>query len=374
MKVKFLLGVTLISVALVGCGQKSSNTGNVLAVQQNIDVGNVVQNLRLNLSKVPETIDPQLNHEGESSLIINNLYEGLMRQVGDEIVSGIAESYTVSEDGLTYTFMLREGCWSDGVEITAMDFEYAWRRGADPLTGSPHLGDYEAAKIKNAGAIARGEMSTASLGVLALDTHVLEVTLEEPNEAFLDYMTLESFMPLREDIVDEAGNWSKTNAVYNGPFKIASFNEQGITLEKNESYWNAKNVYLQNVDMKIVGDAEVAESQYLKNELDMLIAKTNWVDANNIVLTPKEVVEEDKAQEKEQGKAKNQDETVDTDQVTEQAQGENKEASLEEVELVEENDTAIKEGGDFLVHSWVSGWRTNLQGLLWLGNAYIEEH
>ncbi len=327
MKVKFLLGATLVSLVLVGCGESSRKAGNNVQVEQKVEVDETLQNMSLNLEKMPESLDPQFNSEGEGSLVINNLYEGLMRELGENLVNGIADSYTVSEDKLTYTFKLREAYWSDGTEITAEDFVYAWRRGADPVNKSPHLKHYESAKIKNAGAIARGEMSTASLGVLALDTHVLEVVLEEPNANFLEYMTLESFMPVREDMVDEAGTWSKTNASYNGPFKLVTCNKQGLILEKNEYYWNAKDVKLQSVNMQIIGDAEIAESKYLNNELDILILKNN-------------------------GDGKMTEESQETDTPNE----------------LKEKEESI------LVHSWVSGWRTNLQGLLWFGNTYIEAH
>lgn len=365
MKIKVLIGIMLMSIALVGCGKSQEE------ISQSIAVENVTQNITFNLSKTPENLDPQLNSEGEGSLIMNHVYEGLMRQVGDELINGIAESYTVSEDGLTYTFALRECYWSDGSELTAKDFEYAWRRGADPVTGSPHLKDYENAKIKNAGAIARGEMSTAALGVLALDTHVLEVTLEEPNDAFLDELALESFMPVCEESVGADGKWSKTNAVYNGPFKAASFNEEGISLEKNENYWDAKHVNLQKVDIKVVDDTETAESKYLKNELDLLISKVSCIDTNNLVLTPKEATEEDKAEEKVEEK-KDADEVDQAEEVQEETDAAQEEtASVESLTAEEEEKVAE---GQVIAHSWVNSWRTNLQGLIWLGNAYVEEH
>lgn len=370
MKVKVLLGLALMSVALVGCGQ--TNQTVVEETIQKVEIGDVAQDISLNLNKLPETLDPQFNTEGEGSLVIGHVYEGLMRQVGDELINGLAQSYTVSEDGLTYTFTLRPACWSDSVEITAQDFVYAWRRGADPLTGSSHLGDYEKAQIKNAGAIARGEMSTASLGVLALDSHTLEVTLEAPNEAFLDYMALESFMPLREDIVSKGEDWT-TSAVWNGPFKIASCNEQGMLLTKNETYWNTENVNLQNLKMNIMGDIELAEGAYLKNELDILVSRVNCVDTNNIILTPKNS-EEDTSLVAEEVKAQDID-TKEVNKQEENTQNVNTQDMLQEEQITSsEVEASEREEGKFIIHSWLSGWRTNLQGQLWLGNAYVEEH
>lgn len=375
MNIKFLLGAVLISAALVGCSQ-SSNMEKPSQVTQKVDVDAAIQNVSTNLSKLPSTLDPQFNNEGEGTFIINHLYEGLMRQVGDELVNGIAQSYTVSEDGLIYTFNLRDGQWSDGTEITAGDFEYAWRRGADPLTGGSHLSDYEAAKIKNAGAIARGEMSSASLGVLALDTKVLEVTLEAPNEAFLDYMTLESFMPLREDIVGEAKNWDKENVVSNGPFKLAAFNESGLILEKNETYWNAAYVNLQKINVKVVGDAAAAESKYLDNEIDILVSEINCTDTKNIVLTPPVITQDEQAvkESTQSEKLTEENEEAETPADKEQIEDEKADAKEQSEDEAESIDEQENKAGSILVHSWISGWRTNLQDILWLGNAYVEEH
>lgn len=363
MKAKYLWRILLVSVLLAGCGKTSTPPGEVVA--QKVEVGDVVQNISMNIGKVPDTLDPQLNTEGEGTFVMNHIYEGLVRQMDDKIVNGVASSYTVSEDGLTYTFTLRDAGWSDGVELTANDFVYAWRRGADPVLGGSHLADYEKAKIKNAGAIARGEMSTASLGVLALDNHTLEVTLEAPNEAFLDYLTLESFMPLREDILSVNNKWTKENAVYNGPFKVESYTDQGITLVKNEIYPQAEGVNLQNIDLKVIGDAEKANEAYLKNELDVLVSNLDMIDTSNIVLTP-QVVEEEETN-------KNQSKEDIKEQEVENVQASQENTSLEETV----SDEALEEEkalDNILVHSWLSGWHMNLQNQIWLGNAYVEEH
>ncbi|WP_054740330.1 ABC transporter substrate-binding protein [Cellulosilyticum ruminicola] len=375
MKAKYLWRILLVSVLFAGCGKTSTPPGEV--VVEKVEVGDVVQNISMNISKVPETLDPQFNTEGEGTFIMHHIYEGLVRQMDDKIVNGVANGYTVSEDGLTYTFTLRDAGWSDGVELTANDFVYAWRRGADPILGGSHLADYEKAGIKNAGAIARGEMSTASLGVLALDNHTLEVTLETPNEAFLDYLILESFMPLREDILSGTNEWTKANAVYNGPFKIESMTTEGVTLVKNEIYPQSEGVNLQRIDLKVVGDGEKAKTAYLKNELDVLASNLEMIDTSNIVLTPPVVettenAEVDALKEDEKEATKGAEEVATTTQ-----DAEKQEVSVEETNLEETiADEAIEEKtlGNILVHSWLSGWHMNLQNEIWLGNAYVEAH
>lgn len=395
MKAKYLGRILLVSVLLAGCGKTSTPPGEMIV--EKVEVGDVVQNISMNISKVPDTLDPQFNTEGEGTFVMNHIYEGLMRQVGDQLMNGVAKAYTVSEDGLTYTFTLRDAGWSDGVELTADDFVYAWKRGADPILGGSHLADYEKAGIKNAGAIARGEMSTASLGVLALDNHTLEVTLEAPNEAFLDYLTLESFMPLREDILSANNKWTKENAVYNGPFKIATMTSEGITLVKNEIYPQAEGVNLQNINLKVMGDEETARTAYLKEDLDILVGPMKMVDTSNIVLTPP-VLDESEAGQEIATQGDHKDGTESAEQKAEESNGaENKEAankadtmqnneSGEETNAEAENDTkeetneadstenAEEALGNLIVHSWLSGWRINLQNQIWLGNAYVEEH
>ena len=87
----------------------------------------------------PETLDPNMNNYANSSIVMQNLFTGLM-QIGPDgsLINGCAENYEISDDGLTYTFTLRDGLkWSDGQPLTAGDFEYAWKRGLNPETASP---------------------------------------------------------------------------------------------------------------------------------------------------------------------------------------------------------------------------------------------
>ena len=129
------------------------------------------------------------------------------------IVNGTAQSYTVSSDGLTYTFKLREGlCWqglssSETVSLTAYDYEYAFRRIYDPQTHSPHTERFS--DIKNSMAVYGGAMSSSQLGVKAVDELTLEITLEYPDCEFLKLMAHPAaspcneqlFLPLVEDMV-----------------------------------------------------------------------------------------------------------------------------------------------------------------------------
>ena len=265
MRVGIFLGICLMGLGLTGCGQKVAEAPSEVQSNVQAEQAESVQEIKMCMHKLPETLDPQLNVEREGAFAITHMYEGLMRQVGEEVINGIAESYTVSEDGLTYTFTLRDALWSDGEEVTATDFLEGWRQGVNPLNEGKYLKVFESSKIKNAGAIVRGEMSVNALGVLALDSKTLEVTLEEANPEFLEYLALECFLPYREDNV--------SNTVYNGPFTLSNQSETGFTLVKNANYWNATEVHLDNIAVEVIEDESVANEKYLKDEIQILIGE-----------------------------------------------------------------------------------------------------
>lgn len=230
------------------------------------------QTLRLNLGADPLTLDPQLNSASDGSHVINNTFEGLMREVDGEIIPGIAESYTVSEDGLVYTFTLRDSKWSDGEPLTAKDFEFAWKRGANPATASEYMYIFESANLLNAKAIATGEKSIDELGVKALDDKTLEVTLSVPTEYFLQLACYPTLMPVREDVVDNDGLWAKdaSKVVSNGPFVLTEYKMgDQIVLSKNENYWNAENVTLNKIILYMIVDESTAHTKYTSGELDI---------------------------------------------------------------------------------------------------------
>ena len=230
------------------------------------------QTLRLNLGADPLTLDPQLNSAADGSHIINNTYEGLMREVDGEIVPGIAESYTVSEDGLVYTFTLRDSKWSDGEPLTAKDFEFAWKRGANPALASEYMYIFESANILNAGEIGKGKMSIDELGVKALDDKTLEVTLSVPTEYFLQLACYPTLMPVREDVVDNDGVWAKdpSKIVSNGPFVLTEYKMgDQLVLSKNENYWNAEEVTLEKIICYMIVDESTAHTKYTSGQLDI---------------------------------------------------------------------------------------------------------
>ena len=133
--------------------------------------------------------------------LLNNVNEGLYRLSQENIaVPALSDGEPkVSEDGLVYTFTLRDSNWSDGTPVTANDFEFAWKRAMNPDTASEYGPYMMAGVIKNAAEISEGEMEYTELGVKAIDEKTLEVTLEKPVPYFLSLMSFGTFLPQKKN-------------------------------------------------------------------------------------------------------------------------------------------------------------------------------
>jgi oligopeptide transport system substrate-binding protein len=235
------------------------------------------QSLSIALGTEPETLDPvryggALYVGAEGGHILNNTYEGLLREVNRKLVPAIAEKYTVSSDGTVYTFTLREAKWSDGQLLTAKDFEYAWKRALDPAITAD--GSYYLYCLKGGQAYNEGSGKVEDVGVTALDNKTLKVTLTAPMPHFLSLTTYHNFMPVRKDMVEEGGeDWSKNpeTAISDGPFKLVEYTAgKQIVIEKNVNYWNASNVRLNKITAVFGDDEAAAVKAYSENKIDML--------------------------------------------------------------------------------------------------------
>jgi ABC-type oligopeptide transport system substrate-binding subunit len=229
--------------------------------------------LAWNLGSDPKTLDPQLNSASDGGDVLTNLYEGLMREVDGKLVNGMADSYEVSEDGLVYTFKLKDAKWSDGEPVTAGDFEFGWKRAMDPATASEYSFIMESASIKGAAEFISGTGTADEVGVKALDDKTLEVTLTAPTEYFLGLTGFYTFMPVREDVVDVEGIWAKdpAKAISNGPFKLSEYKAgDKIVLVKNENYWNADSVKLNTITASMIVEDSTMLTAYQNNELDII--------------------------------------------------------------------------------------------------------
>ncbi|CEG22259.1 Dipeptide-binding protein DppE precursor [Planococcus massiliensis] len=231
----------------------------------------------LNLMEGAEipTMDSSLAEDAVAFNIMNNVNEGLFRLNQENVAEpALAEAEPeVSEDGLTYTFKLRDAKWSNGEPVTANDFVFSWQRAIDPATGSPYGPYMMAGTIKNAEAIAAGEMDKAELGVKAVDEKTLEVTLERPTPYFMSLMAFGTFYPLNEAFVTEKGDAYASNSdnlLYNGPFMLTNWDGTGLTwsMEKNPEYWDAETVKLETINVDVVKETSTAINLYTSGEKD----------------------------------------------------------------------------------------------------------
>ena len=267
-----VLAATLATSLFIGCGDSSSNSGSSSSNQQ----------LVFNLGEDPETMDPTLNNSSGAGTMILNAFEGLMvLDENDQPVEGTAESMEVSEDGLVYTFKIREDAkWSDGEAVTADNFKYSWLRALNKETAAEYA--YQLFYIKNAEKFYNGEATAEEVGINVIDEKTLEVTLETPTAYFPQLLAFTTYVPLREDIVSaNPEGWATNPETYvsNGPFKLVRWDmKDQLVFEKNENYWDKDSVKLESLTFKLVTDDTTAYSELKAGNFDMV----NSVPTNEI--------------------------------------------------------------------------------------------
>lgn len=234
-----------------------------------------VQELNLMEGAEIPSMDSALAEDSVAFNILNNVNEGLFRLNEENVaIPALAEGEpTISEDGLTYTFKLRDAKWSNGTPVTAQDFVFAWQRAIDPATGSPYGPYMMAGTIKNATAISEDKMDKAELGVEATDEKTLVVTLERPVPYFMSLMAFGTFYPQNEAFVTEKGDAYASNSdnlLANGPFVLTNWDGTGLTwsMEKNPEYWDAETVKLDKINVDVVKEAGTAVNLYTSGEKD----------------------------------------------------------------------------------------------------------
>ncbi|WP_339226536.1 peptide ABC transporter substrate-binding protein [Oceanobacillus sp. FSL K6-2867] len=227
--------------------------------------------LRLNNGVEPTSLDPSIGFDAVSYNPLNNLMEGLTRLNEDSVAAeGIAESWDISEDGLTYTFHLREDAnWSNGDPVVAEDFVYAWKYMLNPETASSaaFLGYF----IKGGEAFNTGEGSADDVAVTAIDDKTLEVVLEAPTGFFLDLLTNPAFFPINHKVAEENPSWhaEADTFVANGPFKLESWtHDTEMVFVKNPEYWDTDAVKLDKVHFAMVNDENTQYQMFETGDLD----------------------------------------------------------------------------------------------------------
>ena len=277
--VSAILASVMAMSLLTGCGGGQDAAGDTTAAATGAQPagdaakpeGNV---LRYVMSGEPETLDPNMNNYASSSNVLLNLFTGLYQYSADGsgVEPACAESYTVSDDGLTYTFKLKEGLkWSDGSPLTAADFEYSWKRELKQETASTAA--WQLYYIKNGEAYNNGQCEADEVGVKAIDDTTLEVVLNNPTPYFVNLTAANNFAPVKKEAVEGAEVWTKSAETYvcNGPFMMGEIKPQeGYTLVKNPNYVFADTVALDGVEMIFIEQAEAALSAYNAGDVDAM--------------------------------------------------------------------------------------------------------
>ena len=262
------------------------------------------------LNSEPTSLDPARASDNYALSIMANIYEPLVLIHGDKdgnpVFTGGAATWDVSEDGLVYTFHLRDNQWWDGQPVTAQDYEYALKRAIDPATGAPYV--YLLSDILNAiqeeeapaEEIAEEEDEAATeaeneeetpaaeteesktenvapafdmdkVGVKALDDKTLEITLGAPSATFLQVMAQPVSCAVRKDWIEKEGEAYGSDPdkiMGNGPFKVNEWQHNTkIVLEKADTYWNAANVLYQKVNLPILQDENTLMTAFMNKEI-----------------------------------------------------------------------------------------------------------
>jgi ABC-type oligopeptide transport system substrate-binding subunit len=221
----------------------------------------------------PETLDPHHASTTNESNILRNLFEGLMvLDPSGKVAPGVAETFSISEDGLTYSFRLRANArWSNGEPVTAGDFVYSLRRIEDPKTYSKYAEVLY--PIKNAEEINTGKAALTELGVAAVDVRTLAITLKAPTPYFLQLLTHGSSLPVNEKAVTRFGDeWLKPgNMVSNGAYMLDDVKPNShIRIVKNPNYWDAAKVTIDAVVFDPSEDRAAVLKRYRAGEFDIL--------------------------------------------------------------------------------------------------------
>ena len=249
--------------------------------------------IRYDIPSPISNLDPQFATDDAARMVISQVFEGLFRQLpSGEVEPALAESYILSEDGLTYTFRLRQdaqwsgngvrvssGGWEEGTPVTAHDFVFALRRMFDPAARSPFAAEFS--RIQNAQRILDGEVDYQSLGVQALDDYTLQIRLDRPDNLLPQRLAASYAMPCNEEFfLSTKGRYGldADMLLYNGPFYIRKWShDEYVSMRRNPEYVSEKETiaggiafYIQEdgLDLDRLLDGEIDAMPVTADELD----------------------------------------------------------------------------------------------------------
>lgn len=278
-----ILAAVLVVGSLAGCGggddKKSSGSDGAKSSGAEKVFNYSTNSVVIGLNPIMNTTQP----DNEAH---NLICDPLVRNVAakdntNEDIPAAAESWEVSEDGLTWTFKIHENAkWSDGEPLTANDFEYTLKLMADPNTAAVNAWLFDGV-IENFGeALYNNGKTPDEIGVKAVDDKTLEIKLVHPASYFIELAG--SVYPVRQDKYEEWGDKYGSSAdkiICSGPFKVESWDQNTeLVCVKNENYWDAENIKLDKVVQKVIQETSTAVQAFINGEIDVIgTSDSNWI-------------------------------------------------------------------------------------------------
>ncbi|MFD2617108.1 peptide ABC transporter substrate-binding protein [Terrilactibacillus laevilacticus] len=287
-KWSLLLSIVLVlSLVLSACSgsknsdSKKSGDSNALAKDQVLNAA---------IGQDIPTLDPTQQTDTTSGNVLQMVNAGLTRMHNDKYEFDMAAGEPkANADKTEFTFTLRDGIkWSDGKPVTAQDFVYGWQHENDPASKPAYNFLYASVGIKNASKIQNPKDpmygKVQNLGIKATDDKTVVVTLDKPAPPFfLSILSQPQFYPLREDFIKAQGkNYAQDadKVLYNGPFVLQSWDHgKGWTYAKNKNYWNAKNIKLSKINVKVVKELATRVNLYKTGKIDTVFLSGDFIDS-----------------------------------------------------------------------------------------------
>lgn len=277
---------SVMAVSVAACGSSSStNDTSAADSSTTTEAADTTAsadgyNLAVCLASEPMTIDPALNSAVDGAIMTNHMFEGLVKWVDNgsgeaELAPGQAESWekTVNDDGtVTYAIKMRDGIkWSDGKDVTAGDFEYSWKRLADPATAADYC--YMIDMVQGYAEVADGSADKDTLGIKAIDDKNLEITLSYDCPYFEEIMAFPATFPVRQDIVEGNEEWTYSPETYigNGAYKMVEWSHNAYILtEKSETYYDYENLGPDTIKYTLLDDNNAMLTAFNSGELNFI--------------------------------------------------------------------------------------------------------
>ncbi len=233
-----------------------------------------------------ESLDPQVATDGTSFEVIADITDGLKQMdANGGVTDALCAEETISEDGLTYTFKIRDDAvWSNGDPVTAADFVFGWQRAVDPALASEYSYMFsDIGQVKNAAAIIAGTLPVTDLGVTAVDEKTLQVQLEVPVAYFNQILYFPTFYPVNQKFFEACGDSYATSPetlLSNGAFIATSYEPAAtnFTLEKNPTYYDAARIQIDGLNYQVIKESQQALLSYQSGDLDTILVSGDQVD------------------------------------------------------------------------------------------------